>query len=248
MGYIDIHTHILPGLDDGSRDMEQSLTMLQIAYEEGITDIIATPHNMPGKGRASRKTIDEQIRKLQLMADRCHIPIHIWMGTEYYYCEKVLRKLENENIITLGVSEYVLIEFNPLEEKSYIRNAVNAIYGTGYIPIIAHVERYIQLMKDIRAVEDLRKLGARIQVNASSVTGKNGFRIRLYTEKLLQKNMVDFIATDAHSDGHRAPCLKNCADILKKKYGTEYTEQLLYQNAKELLLQNKCQEEKDGTE
>lgn len=239
MGYIDMHSHILPGLDDGSRSMEQSLAMLRIAYEEGITTMIATPHNMPGKGRPSKETIREKIHLLQIKADEENISIKILMGTEYYYREEVLNQFEEENAITMGASDHVLVEFNPMEEKSYIRNAINDINSTGYTPIIAHIERYVQLMKDFDTVEDLSKMGALIQVNAASITGDNGRQAKSDTKKLLKRDLVDFVSTDAHSHGHRAPYIRKCATILSKRYGADYADKLLYRNAQVLLLQNK---------
>lgn len=236
MGYIDIHSHILPGLDDGSRSIEQSLEMLRIAYEEGIDIIIATPHNMPGKGQPPLQSVIEQAETLQQLANQEEIPIDIVVGTEYYFREKVLYLLEEEAAITMNASEFVLVEFEPMVEKIYFRNAIRDILSTGYRPIVAHVERYANVMRDKSMLHDLKKMGALIQVNAASVIGDNGRVSKKDVKRLLKERLVDFVATDAHSDGRRAPFMHKCATYLYKKYDAEYVDELLFLNAEKYLL------------
>ena len=236
MGYIDIHSHILPGMDDGSRSMGQTLRMLETAVSEGITTMIATPHNMPGKGCPAGSVVRGKVKELGRMAEEEGIPVEIVAGTEYYYREEVLDILESEDAVTLGNSDCVLVEFEPMAERNYIRNALRNILGLGYTPVIAHVERYAKLMEDISVLYDMRKNGILVQVNAMSVTGDNGRQAKKDVKSLLKKELVDFVATDAHSDGRRSPFLQKCADILYKKYGAEYADRLLFGNAEELLL------------
>jgi len=236
MNYIDIHSHILPGLDDGSRGMHQSLEMLRIAKEEGVELIIATPHNMPGKGQPSLKKIKDCLEKLTHEAKLEGVYIPILIGTEYYYREEVLQTLENENSINMNGSEFVLVEFEPMVEKVYFRNALRDILATGHRPIVAHVERYAKIMKDKSMLSDLKKMGALIQVNAASVIGDNGRIAKRDVKWLLKQRIVDFVATDAHSDGRRAPFMQKCAKYLYKKYDEEYVNGLLYANARNYLL------------
>lgn len=236
MSYIDIHSHILPGLDDGSRSMQQSLEMLRIAEKEGIDLIIATPHNMPGKGQPSLKRVRECAERLQYEASLEGIQIPILIGTEYYFREEVLETLEDENGIRMNDSEYVLVEFEPMVEKIYFRNALREILATGHRPIVAHVERYAKIMKDKPMLLDLKKMGALIQVNAASVIGGNGRLAKKDVKWLLKQRIVDFVATDAHSNGRRAPFMRKCAKYLYKKYNAEYVDDLLYGNAEYYLL------------
>jgi protein-tyrosine phosphatase len=235
MGYIDIHSHILPGLDDGSKSMEQSIAMLRTAYSQGITSIIATPHNMPGKGCPSALTVTEKADELNMTADSMGIPVKIYTGTEYYFRQEVLEVFQNEEAITLGNSDCVLVEFEPMVERIYFRNSLRDILGTIYTPVIAHVERYVKVMEDISVLRELKKMGVLVQVNASSVTGDNGFAIKRNVRKLLKEQLVDFVGTDAHSDRHRAPLMEKCAEVLYKKYDTAYAEALLFENALEII-------------
>ena len=236
MGYIDIHSHILPGMDDGSRSMGQTLRMLETAVSEGITTMIATPHNMPGKGCPPGSVVRGKVEELRRTVEQEGIPLEIVAGTEYYYREEVLDILEDGDGVTLGDSDCVLVEFEPMAERNYIRNALRNILGLGYTPVIAHVERYAKLMEDSSVLYDMRKNGILVQVNAMSVTGDNGRQAKKDVRNLLKKGLVDFVATDAHSDGRRAPFMKKCADVLYKKYGAEYADGLLFGNADELLL------------
>lgn len=228
MGYIDVHSHILPGMDDGSRNREQSLRMLEIACKEGITIMIATPHNMPGKGCPGRETVERKCEQLQEAAGEAGLTITILMGTEYFYREEILELLEEGRGITLAGTDRVLIEFDPGADKIYIRNAVREILSLGYVPVIAHVERYMHLMeKGFGAISEMRKMGALIQVNSASVTGDNGFKTKQAVRALLKMRLVDLIGTDAHSDGRRSPGMKDCADYLQKKLDPEYASYLL---------------------
>lgn len=236
MGYIDIHSHILPNMDDGSRSLRQSLSMLHTACEEGIGLMIATPHNMPGKGCPDAELVRAAVEKLAEQAAQEDLPIEILCGTEYYYREEVLELLEAEQGITLGNSGCILVEFDPMADRIYFRNALRNILGTGYRPVVAHVERYGKVLEDLSLLRDLKKMGILLQVNAFSVTGENGRQARKAVRKLLKDGLVDFVATDAHSDGRRAPYMAKCAEVLYRKYGGSYADTLLFGNAERLLL------------
>ena len=236
MGYIDMHSHILPGMDDGSRSMGQTLRMLETAVSEGISTMIATPHNMPGKGCPPGSVVRRKVDELRQTVEKEGIPLEIVAGTEYYYREEVLDILDSEDAVTLGNSDCVLVEFEPLAERNYIRNALRNILGLGYRPVIAHVERYAKLMEDTAVLGDMRKNGILVQVNAMSVTGDNGRQAKKDVRNLLKKGLVDFVATDAHSDGRRAPYMEKCAEVLYRKCGTEYADRLLFGNAEAFLL------------
>ncbi len=225
---VDVHSHILPALDDGSRCMEQSLKMLRIACEEGIRAMIATPHNMPGKGSADRETVEDSLAELRDEAAKSGIFLKLFPGMEYFFRQEVLDILEKGEGITLAGTDCVLVEFDPYEEKKYIRNAVRDILALEYIPVLAHVERYAGLMeKDREAVRELRAMGALIQVNCGSVTGDFGRAAKRDTRALLKEGLVDLVGTDAHSDGHRAPRMRECAAYIRRKYGEGYARALL---------------------
>lgn len=225
---IDMHSHILPALDDGSKSMEESLEMLKIAQSEGITTMIATPHNMPGKGCPSEERVDRRIKALREAAAAEGIQVDIRKGTEYFYREDILEWLEDDTVIGMDGTRCVLIEFDPSVGRTYVKNAVREILSMDYTPVIAHVERYAALLKNkAEAVEELRTMGALIQVNTGSLTGMMGFRVKNEVKSLLQKNLIDLLGTDAHSSRHRSPRMDECARYIRKKCSEEYAERLL---------------------
>lgn len=147
--------------------------------------------------------------------------------------------MEEGKIITLGASNCVLVEFEPYAEEKYIRNAVREILGFGYQPVIAHVERYQNLMeRKFAAIQWMREIGALIQVNCASVTGDNGFTTKQNVKSLLKNGLVDFVSTDAHRPEGRAPYIEKCADILWKRYGDIYAAELTGGNARRFLEQH----------
>jgi len=236
MEYIDIHSHVLPNMDDGSRSLRQSLSMLHMAWKEGIRLMIATPHNMPGKGCPDAALVREAVAGLAEQAAREDLPIEILCGTEYYYREEVLELLEAGQGITLGDSNCILVEFDPMVDRIYFRNALRNIQAAGYRPVVAHVERYGKVTEDISLLHDLKKMGILLQVNALSVTGENGRQAKKAVRNLLKAALADFVATDAHSDGRRAPYMAKCAEILYRKYGGSYADALLFGNAERMIL------------
>ena len=236
MNYVDVHSHILPYMDDGSRDMEETLKMLRIAQSEGITDIIVTPHYKAGRFKGDSRQTAELIEEVYRMMDEEGIGINLYPGHEIFYRSELEDKLDSGELNTMNGSEYVLVEFSPMESFLYIRNAMEELFGIGYHPIIAHVERYECMPKHPEYVRELKKMGCQIQVNAASVTGEVGFGCKRFVHKLLKEGLVDYIGTDAHNADRRKSALKKCAQILYKKYDKDYADALLFGNAEEYLL------------
>ncbi len=234
--FTDIHCHILPAVDDGSQSMEETMEMLRIAASEGIRCMIVTPHYKEGRRSPGAARIKERMEVVQEALDEEGIPIRLYPGNEIFYTSEFEEKLEEGRILSMNHSEYLLVEFSPFEDYVCIRNAMNSILSAGYIPILAHVERYQCMLKDVKHVADLLAMGCRIQVNASSVTGDNGYKVKQYVHKLLKLKQVDYIGTDAHNTERRRPAMKKCAELLVKKYGEEYAMALLNDNAEQTLL------------
>ena len=227
---IDIHCHVMPGVDDGSPDMETSLKMLQIAEKDGIVAMILTPHHKPMHHNVSPAHNASYKDSLKSKAKDLGLKIKLYSGNEIYYSEKVLEELEEGKICTLAGSDYVLVEFHPTNPYKAIHNAVYQLLGAGYIPIIAHVERYSDIVSHPSYIEELIGMGCYIQVNASSVMGKYGFGIAHFTKKLLKKHLVHFVATDAHDTNKRAPHLQGCRNYVDKKIGADYGQRIFCDN------------------
>lgn len=233
IGVIDIHCHVLPGLDDGATDMAETLAMLRIAADEGISDMIVTPHYRAGRFTASPEKIMETLCQVQEAADAQDIPVRLSPGNEIYWFEDMLPLLKKGGLCTLGDSNCVLIEFSPSAMFQTIHNAMDRTMGEGCQPILAHAERYPCLLKDEENVFFLHDMGAGIQVNASTVTGKNGAEAKRFAHRLLKENAVDHIGTDAHGAKHRTPEIARCREIITKKYGDAFAYQIMRGNAEE---------------
>ena len=227
---IDIHCHIMPGVDDGSPDLATSLEMLRIADKNGITHIILTPHHKPMHHNISPEHNVAYRKKLQEAATEAGIKAKLFSGNEIYYSDETMEELIDGRICSLAGSDYVLVEFHPTNPFKAIQNAAGRVQAAGYIPIIAHVERYSDIVSHPARVRDLIQMGCFIQVNASSVMGKYGFGISHFTKKLLKEELVHFIASDAHDTGRRAPHLLDCRNYVERKFGEDYGKKLFFTN------------------
>lgn len=230
MKYMDIHSHLLPGIDDGARDFETSMEMFHIAEKNGIGAMILTPHYKPVHHNASPATIRRLISEMEEKLAEEKIDIRLYPGNEiYYHSEAVAQALEG-GLCTLAGSSYVLVEFNPMDEFEYIRNGLYQFLSEGFRPVLAHVERYRCMTSKTDRTEELTGMGAYIQVNAGSIMGHYGLQTKGFARGLLKKDLVHFVATDAHDAKNRAPELEECARFLTKRFGEDYTRELLYEN------------------
>ena len=236
MGFIDIHSHILPGVDDGAQSMKEALEMLRMAEAEGVSCVIATPHYKQGRYRADKKELLDRLKALRKEVRQEGIGIRLHLGTEIFYRSGLEEKLIGEELSTLNGTDFLLLEFSPFEEYLYIRNAMEELLGMGYCPVAAHVERYQCLAREAEKVKELRDMGCRIQVNTGSITGENGLAARHFVWKLLKRELVDYLGTDAHNTKNRRPAMKRCAELLYKKCSPAYADGLLFENAYRELL------------
>ena len=233
--YIDMHCHILPGVDDGAKDMEEMKEMLKIAYEENIRCIIATPHHHPRRGKESPAILRKQAAILREAAHSIDENFRVYLGTEIYFCQEIVEKLKQEEVLTMNKRNYVLVEFSPSETFSYIRQSLQQIQFSGYEVILAHVERYHCIAEDIELAEQLWEMGIHLQVNSGSIIGNSGRKLKKFVKQLLKEELVFCVGTDAHDTKKRAPRMKKAAEYVKKKYGETYMREIFYENPKKML-------------
>ncbi len=234
-GYIDMHCHILPGVDDGAKDIDEMKRMLRIAYEEGIRCIIATPHHHPKRGRENPKVIRRQAKLLREAAHEIDEHFRIYLGTEIFFGQDIVDKLEAGRVLTMNGRDYVLVEFSPSDTFTYIRQSLQQLQLGGYVVILAHVERYNCIVKDPELADQLSEMGIYLQVNADSIIGESGREVKKFVKYLMDSELVFCVGTDAHSSRHRAPRMKKAAGYVKKKYGEEYMRRIFFSNAKLML-------------
>lgn len=232
---VDMHCHFLPGVDDGSSDMEQTIAMLQIAAEEGIEAIIATPHYKNSHHCASPETLQKKIATVEEEAHRQGILISLYLGNEIFYFNEIVEKLDSEEIFTLNNTDRVLIEFSPSDDYTHIRNSLDSVAIAGYVPILAHVERYACMLQDYKRVDELKHMGVEIQINVASVGGSTGWKTKRFCYELIKNQWVDYVGTDAHDDVKRVPNFQKCYRVLSKKFDPSYVEKIFYRNALEII-------------
>lgn len=234
-GFTDIHCHILPALDDGARNMDQTKAMLKIAYREGIRRIVATPHFFATRKSATVEEIQEALFRVQENIESWGIRIKLYAGNEIYYRSEVPDLLEEGKAATLAGSRYVLVEFDPMAEYSYLRDGILKLDSYGYIPVIAHTERYECLFEKKERLQRVKDHGGIIQVNASSFQRGMFDEMGKRARYLLKNELVDVVGTDAHGDGDRSPLMKETARYLYKKAGDKRAEEILKTNPRAIL-------------
>lgn len=235
MKKIDIHNHILWGIDDGARTKEQSLEMLKIAADHGIAQIIATPHYHYRRGKADPQTILKKVEELRAAAGEAQIPVQLHAGNELYYTHDLLEELKSGCCLTLAGTDYVLLEFSLDSDQKRIQNAVYQFLSAGYNPIIAHVERYEVFHHSREALREISEMGAYFQVNAGSLFGGFHWKRKHFVRSILNEGMVQFLATDAHDPQKRPPQFGKSDDWFVKKWGDAKSRKVLYENAQRML-------------
>ncbi len=233
--YIDVHSHILPGIDDGAKDYDISMQMLETALNDGISRIILTPHNKPGRPLPELPRLREKADRLQAQLSGKGMEAELYIGSELYYRSELVSELESGQALTLAGSRYILVEFGFMDDFDYIRSGIYTLLAGGYYPILAHAERYRSVCMKKTGISDLVEMGSYIQLNAGSILGMSGWKVRQFTRSLLKQHLVHFIATDAHDTKKRAPYLADCADYVEKKYGREYAGELFIENPLRIL-------------
>lgn len=209
--------------------------MLRQAAAGHIGEMILTPHYKPMHRNLPPERIRKVFGELEEQKTAAGIPIRLHLGSEIYYSSEVLPALEEGTALTMAGTSYVLMEFSPREDHAYIRDAAYSLLSEGYCPILAHVERYGNLMVKKARVEELYDMGCCIQVNAASITGDNGWESRQDVKWLLKRECVHFVATDSHDDKKRTPRLEEAAAYVAKKYGEAYCKRLFGGNADVML-------------
>lgn len=231
-GYLDIHSHIIPGVDDGSRDMDMTIQMLAQAYEEGVRYMVATPHFYPGHKNTGAEKIEEAFSEVKQLAKSKFPDLELMLGNEIYYKDEAVTLLQEKTIHTMNGSRYILVEFNVGLEYKKIYQAVKLFTMKGYYPIIAHVERYAALFKQEELIKELINAGAYIQVNAETFLGGFFDQYKKYCLGLANSGMVHFLGSDAHNTNDRRPIMEQAVKVLSKKIDSEYLENILVHNPK----------------
>lgn len=219
---IDIHCHILPGVDDGAKTLADSMAMAKEAVAEGIHTIIATPHHRNGMFENKKSNVIQQVNKLNTYLEKENIPLHLLSGQEVRIYGEMIEDYNNEEILPLvGDSSYVLIEFPANSIPHYADQLLFDMQMNGLHPIIVHPERNAAFIQRPERLYQLVKNGAATQITSGSLVGYFGKNIQTFTRQLIEANLTHLIASDAHNVTTRNFKMKEAFAFLADEYGDE---------------------------
>lgn len=235
---LDVHSHILPKLDDGASTGKMSVEMLRSAAAQGVRRVIATPHYSPFFPNTDPERIRGLCRGLNRKAAKVGIECRVRPGQEIMYSEGVLELLDKGKLLTMAGSRYILIEFDPSAPYSLIYKAVKESVSEGYSPILAHVERY-QSVREKGKADELVGQGAYLQMNYRSIGGNWRSSTTRWCRDMLREEKIHFLGTDMHNMTTRRPEIMPAYEWLKKHLETDYIRRITRDNAKMILSDKK---------
>lgn len=234
---IDIHTHILPDLDDGAADILDSVLMAELAVEGGTRTLIATPHgNIPtdcGKNSCNDMLalISKKRAELESELSKRGVELEILTGMEIYASYDLADKIREGSVLPMPDGKHYMIEFGFDTPGKECTDIIKSVLDIGVKPIIAHLERYECVQKSIRLAAEWNDMGCELQINTESVLGRTEPRICQCAGELLDRDLVFYVASDAHDPYFRTPFLRDTYNLLKEVRNREYAELLLHDNA-----------------
>ena len=235
---IDIHSHILPGIDDGAKDIAMSLEIARLAVADGTKFMACTPHFMPGMYDTSMETLHSGIRQLQKKLNEQAIDLTLIAGGDIHVSPDLRQKLDQGKVPSLGGTRYFLFEPPHHVLPPNLVNLCKQLLEHGYVPILTHPERLTWIENHYDVMCTLDEMGVPIQLTAKSITGEFGKRPKYWSDRMLNEGRVDLIASDAHNPTSRPPGLSKARDEIDRILGRQATITIVYDNPA-LLLQNK---------
>lgn len=206
-GMIDLHCHLLPGIDDGAKSLEMSLQMAQMAIDDGISTIACTPHIYPGMYENTAAGIRLAIAALQAELDQRDMPLRLLEGADVHLQPNLADSIRDDRVPTLAGSRYLLLEPPHHVAPPRFEASIFELMVAGYVPVITHPERLTWIADHYALFTHLANIGVWMQITAGSVTGRFGRHARHWAERMLDDGLVDILATDSHHPQHRPPLL-----------------------------------------
>lgn len=230
---IDLHCHILPQLDDGSRSLEESLAMARLAAQCGVTAMAATPHCADGGAREIR----DRVLLLREALEDSGIPLRLYMGMEIFGTRDTARLLRSGKLLTLNGSKYPLIEFSFQGTGERETDILKDVLQAGFQPLVAHPERYAYIQEQPQIINYWKDMGCLFQVNRGSILGRFGSGARDMGLELVSRGFASVVASDGHSSRMRTPWMEDVRSFLEQEVSPAAAEWLLKNNPS-LILRN----------
>ncbi|MDQ3192618.1 MAG: capsular biosynthesis protein [Bacteroidota bacterium] len=197
----DIHSHLIPGIDDGAQVMEESLEIIEYFKSQGYQKLITTPHVMSDYYKNTPEIILSGLEKLKEAVKNAGIEIELQAAAEYYLDFEFEKKIEQKQLLTFG-DNYVLFELGFLSPPDSMNNAIFLMQTNGYKPVLAHPERYTYWYRDFNKYYELKEKGVLFQMNMNSLTGHYSIDTKKIAEKMVDENMIELIGSDCHNMNH----------------------------------------------
>nr|WP_294858108.1 CpsB/CapC family capsule biosynthesis tyrosine phosphatase [uncultured Fluviicola sp.] len=210
---VDIHSHLLPGIDDGAPTMDHTIGMLRKFEELGYRKLIMTPHIMSGVYDNTSEIILRKLEEVRAVSHDLGLKLILEASAEYYFDETLVGRIRNKDLLPFH-GNHVLFEFSFRNQPSQVEELVFQLQSAGYQPVLAHFERYIYFHPSIEAAKSLRERGCFIQVNLNSFTGHYGPEVKSQAIKLLKAGMIDILGSDCHRIQHLENIDKSLKDPL----------------------------------
>lgn len=228
--FVDIHCHILPGIDDGAATLEEALAMAQMAAADGIGTIVATPHQLGNHATNSGKAICAAVTQFQQHLNARRIPLRVLPGADVRIEPDMLLRIHNHDVLTLADRRrYVLLEL-PHDVYVPLDRLLADLASSRMVGILSHPERNRGILKQPSVLRPLVDAGCLLQVTAGSLTGAFGSQIQRFTDSLIEKGLVHFVSTDAHGTRNRPPVLSEAFDRVVELAGGETATNLCCRN------------------
>ncbi len=235
---IDLHSHLIPNVDDGSKSVGETVDLIKEAKIAGFSDIILTPHFLLNSYEPDLQELILWKNKLQELIDKERISINLHLGMEVYITEEIIDLIKKNKIITLENSKYLLMELPLNSNVRYLDNVIFRLLQCNIVPVIAHPERYKMVQENPKIVEELIEKGCMIQSNYGSILGIYGQTAKSTIKYLLRNNLVHFLGTDTHKANTIYPKIEKAINKIKKVVGEETVERLTTTNAREIIENN----------
>lgn len=223
---VDMHSHLIPGIDDGAQDMDQSIAMLAKFQNLGYKKVVTTPHVMTDSFPNTSETILNGLAALRAEAKSVGLTIEIEAAAEYYFDETLMPKIANKELLTFG-DNYVLVEFAFHSPPQFLDQLFFELKSNGYRPVVAHFERYMYYLGKIDKAVEWRKQGINIQINLNSLSGQYGPDIKKQAERLIDAGEFDFVGTDCHRIEHLMLLEDNLSNPYLHKVGNYLVKNLV---------------------
>lgn len=232
---IDIHAHLLPGVDDGARTMEESCRLVELAKQAGFCSVIVTPHYSRRRGTEGLAERFEELKEAVRQSDP---DFSLYLGQETYYREELPERLRSGGALTMAGSRYVLVEFDPGVSYQTFKRAVRRLISSGYIPVIAHMERYGCLRESQNLAEACRS-GCLMQMNYESLQGHWFSPEVRWCRKQVKEGRIHFLGTDMHRTDYRPPETAGALKWLYAHVDRRLVDRMTFGNAERMIKNEK---------